>query len=215
MSIGDTDGQVVLFESFDQPKIDGRLNWLNTPRQASIRGGCLWVETGAGTDFWQRTHYGFREDSGHFLYAKVEGNFLMRTSLRYRFFHQFDQAGLMVRVTPQCWIKASLEYEVSGPAKLGAVVTNSGFSDWSTQDFLLPKGALHFQIERREGDYFVGFSADPLGPPSDEPAWSHIRTAHLLEDCGDKPIRAGLYACSPKGKGFVAEFDYLSVERTG
>lgn len=42
----------------------------------------------------------------------------------------------MVQCSPSCWLKASVEAGGPGqPGQLGVVVTNSGFSDWSTQDF--------------------------------------------------------------------------------
>jgi regulation of enolase protein 1 (concanavalin A-like superfamily) len=41
-----------------------------------------------------------------------------------------------VQCSPSCWLKASVEAGAPGqPGQLGVVVTNSGFSDWSTQDF--------------------------------------------------------------------------------
>jgi regulation of enolase protein 1 (concanavalin A-like superfamily) len=44
--------------------------------------------------------------------------------------------GLMVQVSPSCWLKTSVEAGAPGePSQLGVVVTNGGFSDWSTQDF--------------------------------------------------------------------------------
>ena len=37
--------------------------------------GGLHVVTGARTDFWQRTHYGFRRDDGHVYHLVVAGDF--------------------------------------------------------------------------------------------------------------------------------------------
>jgi len=42
----------------------------------------------------------------------------------------------MVQCSPSCWLKASAEAGAPGAAsQLGVVVTNGGFSDWSTMDF--------------------------------------------------------------------------------
>ena len=45
------------------------------------------------------------------------------------------------------------------------------------------------------------------------PIWSQMRMAHLTEAAVAPSVQCGLYACSPKGEGFAAEFEYLKVER--
>lgn len=45
---------------------------------------------------------------------------------------QFDQAGAMIVVDEFTWVKAGIEW-CDGEPKLSCVVTNDGFSDWSTQ----------------------------------------------------------------------------------
>ena len=45
---------------------------------------------------------------------------------------QFDQAGIMVIVNENVWVKAGIEY-TDGFPNLSCVVTNDGYSDWSTQ----------------------------------------------------------------------------------
>ena len=35
------------------------------------------IEPDAPTDFWQRTHYGFRADNGDFRYTAISGPFQM------------------------------------------------------------------------------------------------------------------------------------------
>jgi regulation of enolase protein 1 (concanavalin A-like superfamily) len=80
-------------------------------------------------DFWQRTHYGFEADNGQILFAPVAGDFVLATQVRFHPVHQYDQAGLMVRVSPSGWLKTSAEYEPIGPSRLAAVVTNDTSSD--------------------------------------------------------------------------------------
>jgi regulation of enolase protein 1 (concanavalin A-like superfamily) len=64
---------------------------------------------------------------------------------------QYDQAGLMVRVSPDFWIKTSVEFEPSGPSRLGAVAANYGYSDWSAEDYSRAAGDVWLRI-RREAD---------------------------------------------------------------
>jgi len=204
----------ILDEKFDRPALDAHLHWRCAPTRWSSGNGLLVVEPDAGTDFWQNTHYGFAADNGHFLHMGVPGDFVLTTRLRFHPASQYDQAGLMVRHSAGCWLKTSVEFELEGPSKLGAVVTNRGYSDWSTQDF--PPGVNEVSLRvRREGDDFIvetstETSALPLGE-----RWTQIRLAHLLlprPTPSRALLRCGLYACSPKGKGYRAEFEYLKVE---
>jgi regulation of enolase protein 1 (concanavalin A-like superfamily) len=182
---------------------DPQLQWLNAPPFAEFGSEGLTVRTEGSTDFWQKTHYGFSADNGHFLFRRVTGNFRMETTVRIRPVHQYDQAGLMIRILPECWLKTSLEFETSGPAHLGAVVTRAGYSDWSTQEADPGTSRLALRIDFKDGDCTVYADLTASGK------WSRIRIAHL-DNAGDS-LEAGLYACSPKAAGFEACFEYLRI----
>lgn len=198
----------MLHEDFRAAALDPRLEWLNPPKRWSLdpQGPGLVVEPDGQTDFWQRTHYGFSADNGHFLGWELRGDFVLSTEVRFHPAHQYDQAGLMIRGDSNGWIKASVEHELEGPAQLGAVVTNHGYSDWSLQDFPYAENALRLRIVRRGADVQVEFSRAGGGP------WKSMRVAWLNWP-QDAPLRAGLYACSPKGVGFRADFGFLRVEQ--
>jgi hypothetical protein len=200
-----------LSEEFRGPGLDPRLKWFCPPAHWSIdpSRGVLIVRPDAGTDFWQKTHYGFSADNGHFLFAEVEGDVVVSTRVRFRPACQYDQAGLMIRISANCWLKTSVEYEPGGPNMLGAVVTNAGYSDWSTQAFAADRGEIWLRAHRQGSDCIVQYSED--GSPD---GWRQLRVTHLLEMPERGPIQCGLYACSPKGAGFVAEFHFLRVEWT-
>jgi uncharacterized protein len=162
------------------------------------------VATAAATDFWQGTHYGFRVAHCHAPLAEVPGDFVAETRVRASPVHQYDQAGLIVRLSPACWLKTSVEFEPGEPSRLGAVVTNHGWSDWSTQDIDPEAGRdVAFRVSRRGADYLV--EAAPAGA-----RWTQLRLARLHDGAGG-PVRAGLYACSPKAAGFEARFERLTV----
>jgi uncharacterized protein len=199
---------VLLDERFNQPALDPRLRWLNLPPTWAVNPSlsALVVQPAAATDFWQATHYGFRADNGHFLFAEVAGDFTIMTKVRFHPVHQYDQAGLMVRLDPHCWIKTSVEYEPRGPARLGVVVTNHGFSDWSVQDFSRATREVCLRISKEGPDFIIEFA------PTEHANWKLMRIAHLnLENAA--PLAGGLYACSPKGDGFRAEFAFLQIAR--
>ncbi len=177
-------------------------HWFCEPSEWEIRGKEVFMVTDASTDFWQRSHYGFRRDNGHLLYTFLKKDFVMTATARFVPVNQYDQAGLMVRVSPSCWLKTSVEYECEEPAKLGAVVTNSGYSDWSTQDVPSNTRQITLKVERNGPVLRVFFKQDD---------WIQIRLAHMIEDDGKLPLMGGIYACSPKGKGFSAVFSDFSV----
>ena len=112
-----------------------KLSWYCEPKEWQIAEGLV-IHSEPKTDYWSRTHYGFIADNGHLLYKCVEGNFLITAKvqsekgvttllifacqIRVNPVHQYDQAGLMVRVSPNCWVKTSIEYETPHePSRLG------------------------------------------------------------------------------------------------
>jgi regulation of enolase protein 1 (concanavalin A-like superfamily) len=194
----------VFLEEFDRRSLDERLAWHCPPAKWSLAHSRLIVFPDAKTDYWQKTHYGFEADNGHFLRLKWEGDFILSTRVHFTPAHQYDQAGLLVRCSPQCWLKTSVEYEPEGSNRLGAVVTNHGYSDWSTQDYSSSVRELALRIRRERDTFIVEFSED-------SGRWTQIRMAHLFLPDG-APVECGLYACSPAAAGFRAEFEFLRIE---
>lgn len=196
-----------LFESFTGPEFHPRLSWFCEPAHWRVDGTvpCLRVNTDGGTDFWQRTHYGFEADNGHFLHLSASADFVLTTKVSFRPVHQYDQAGLMVRLSPGCWLKTSVEFEPEGFNRLGAVVTNSQYSDWSTQPIAKDVNTVWFRIRAEGNDFIVDSSMDGLH-------WEQIRMARLLEREAVTSVACGLYACSPKSAGYEAAFSFLRFQ---
>jgi len=198
---------IILDGGFDASNLPPALSWFCAPKRWSLANSRLIVEPESKTDFWQKTHYGFSADNGHFLHTTIEGDFVLSTRVRFYPRHQYDQAGLMVRFDADHWLKTSVEYELEIPSQLGAVVTNRGYSDWSTQPFPPGVNEIELRITRRGDDYLVQYRL-----PEAAPDWTQIRLARLHNPHGGA-IQAGLYACSPVKAGYKAEFDYLRLER--
>lgn len=57
--------------------------WFHEPKSWKVTKEGLLIEPDSGSDFWQRTHYGFRNDNAHFLYKEVEGDFEMTTTVSF------------------------------------------------------------------------------------------------------------------------------------
>lgn len=184
---------------------DGRLPdpfaWFNEPPSVRFERGLV-LATGAATDFWQRTHYGFRRDDGHGLLTSRSDDVTLETRVEFAPRARYDQCGLMIRVDGENWIKSSVEYEDGQLSRLGSVVTNLGFSDWATQDISSTVRAMSHRISRLGADFLLEWSAD-----GDH--WRQMRIAHLHAASSD--VLMGLYACSPVGAGFECRFTYVEI----
>jgi regulation of enolase protein 1 (concanavalin A-like superfamily) len=194
-----------LLEKLDT-QLNSGLNWLCPPSKWSLDNGNLSLYPDAKTDYWQRTHFGFQNDNGHFLYIEVDGDFALTTKARFYPQHQYDQAGLMVRISSDFWLKTSIEFEPDESNRLGAVVTRYGYSDWSTQDISKNVREYYLRIRREMDDYIVDYRQ------SESDSWSQIRMAHL-ENEGGPVVQCGIYACSPIEAGFRAQFEFLKFEK--
>jgi len=197
-----------LYEDFAEFPLSPRLRWQSEPARWHVDASTssLVIEPDEGTDFWQRAHYGYQADNGHFLYAEVAGQFDLTTEVAWYPVNQYDQAGLMVRVSEACWLKTSVEFEPNSPSRLSAVVTNMQFSDWSSQSLARDVTRIWLRIIAEACDFRIDWSRDGR-------EWQMLRLAHLHRDGNPAPLRCGLYACSPKGAGYRAEFTFLQVAR--
>lgn len=178
------------------------MEWLNEPPAWRDEGGELSVATGEKTDFWRKTHYGFVRDDGHLRYRTVTGDFTASVLFSGSYEKLYDQAGLMVRIDEENWVKAGIEF-VDGRQMLSVVVTRD-FSDWSTapgpsgSEWLALRITRHGQAMRVEGAL-----------PSPRPNYTLLRLAHL--PIGDA-VKVGPMCCSPERAGFKAKFRGFRID---
>ncbi len=178
-----------------------RMKWLRETRWG-WNAEALWVQTEADTDYWQRTHYGFRRDNAHALVGPVTGDFRLRARFAFAPNAQYDQCGLLVRADAECWFKCSVEYETETLSRLGSVVTNAGYSDWATQDVSSATRTIWYEALVQGLDLTARYSLDGE-------VYRQMRVAHLA---AAGPLVAGIYGCSPTGGGFRFEVAELSIE---
>eukprot|EP01114_Cavostelium_apophysatum_P019188 TRINITY_DN6113_c0_g1_i1.p1 TRINITY_DN6113_c0_g1~~TRINITY_DN6113_c0_g1_i1.p1 ORF type:complete len:211 (+),score=28.38 TRINITY_DN6113_c0_g1_i1:23-655(+) len=190
----------------------GSLQWFSPPPEYKATPTGLDVHTAAKTDYWSKTHYGFIKNDGHFLFMNIDKkiDFDLHTRIDSKPVHQYDQAGLLIRYSNDCWIKTSIENEPQEPFnKLGAVVTNHSFSDWSSQNFSKESNAASLKIEKRGSDFTVFYRV------KEGDHWTQMRMARLLENEKEDvtQVQVGIYCCSPIEAGCVAHFDFLRIEK--
>jgi len=188
-------------EDFSTPALPTGFHWHHEPTQWHTGNGLV-IRTDPGTDFWQRTHYGFCRDNGHFLYMPLAGDFRFTAHLSFQPSAQYDQCGLMVRIDHENWIKTSIEYETAAESRLGSVVTNLGYSDWATQTISSSVNTMHYRINRRGSDFRIEAAEDGH-------QWQQLRITHLHKAVDEVAI--GLYACSPTGTGFSCRVSHFET----
>ncbi|WP_431246447.1 DUF1349 domain-containing protein [Leifsonia xyli] len=175
-----------------------RANWRNAPVSATeTAAGGLRVEAVRGSDAWQKTSYGFERDSEHGLLRPFEIDTAVEVQFLADMSEQFDQAGVIVRVDENHWVKAGTEF-ADGVLRVSAVVTDI-YSDWSTAPvpgwqnrrvtirMSWATGALSIRARCDDEDFEL-IRLAPWNP--------HERSV----------VQAGPYLCAPERSGFRAEF---------
>lgn len=176
-----------------------RCHWMNEPADWSLAEGRLDVVTDAATDFWQRTHYGFSRDNGHFFGARSDGDFTAELRVRASYEALYDQAGMMVRVDAENWIKAGIEHS-DGRPMLGSVLT-SGQSDWATGPYEGDARDFRLRITVHAGVLRLQASADGR-------FWPLVRLAPFPKAAA---YLVGPMCCTPERAGLAVTFSDFSI----
>ncbi|MFE3448245.1 DUF1349 domain-containing protein [Nonomuraea sp. NPDC059194] len=173
--------------------------WVNPPREWTADDG-LSLVCDPGTDLWRKTHYGYTYDTAHLFGRIVSGDFALTVTFSADYAEQYDQAGAVLRIDEENWVKAGVEY-VDGAFHLSTVVTRE-VSDWSVLPLPGGSGSVTFALERKGDAVTVGYGLDGAAPDA------MLRLAYFPPDV---PALAGAMAAAPVGKGFPVRFDDLSI----
>src|ERR1700712_202468 len=95
--------------------------WTTPPAAVIEDGSDLLVTAVQGSDAWRHTSYGFVHDDAHALLAPLATPGALEVTFELDYDRQFDQAGLMLRVDAETWLKTGVEVS-DGSAQVGAVV---------------------------------------------------------------------------------------------
>ena len=86
-----------------------KLAWTRPPKTYSINEDTVTLLTDPGTDLWQRTYYGFRNDNAPVLQMTTSEpyfSFVVKTEFASK--RLFDQCGVVVYLDSDNWLKASI-----------------------------------------------------------------------------------------------------------
>jgi len=206
---------------------DARLVWSNGVPSHTIEAGgsALTVTPTPNLDYWSRTFYSpplVKYDAQCLLTpvdAVVEATLTTAFTLTPR--AQFDQAGIMVLVDEETWVKAGIEF-TDGAPRLSCVVTNGGYSDWSTQrwpdwDATSQSTSIRVRVSKIspgeiQGPAIVFEAARWVEGETveSEAPWEQIRIASLRS--GQQPWQMGVFAISPiAAAGSFTRFHHMRL----
>lgn len=177
-----------------------RMQWFNEPESWEIEGNRLTMDVTPQSDYWRISHYGFTVDDAPFLYTLRGGEFEVKVKISGDYRVRFDQAGLMLRIDKENYIKTGIEY-VDGKYNLSAVVTHTT-SDWSVIELEEPVEYVWIKAVRRLDAVEIFYSFDDEHYTMMRNCW--------LED--NTPVMVGMMAACPDGDGFKATFEEFSIK---
>lgn len=177
-----------------------KMTWYNEPAKWAVSDGALLMEVTPKSDYWRISHYGFTVDDAPFYYATYGGEFEAKVKITGDYQARFDQAGLMVRIDHENYIKAGIEY-VGGKYNLSVVVTHTT-SDWSVITLDKPVESVWIKAVRRRDAVEVFYSFD-------DKEYVMMRNAWLKDNT---PVMVGMMGACPDGNGFNVCFDNFSVK---
>lgn len=177
-----------------------KMQWFNEPENWKIVDNSLEMDVTPQTDYWRISHYGFTVDDAPFFYTTRGGEFEVKVRISGDYKARFDQAGLMLRIDHENYIKAGIEF-VDGKYNVSTVVTHHT-SDWSiiTLDKAVPY--IWIKAVRRLDAVEIFYSFD-------DKEYMLMRNAWMQDNC---PMMVGVMGASPDGNGFKARFDDFTIK---
>ena len=177
-----------------------RMQWFNEPESWTIENDVLTMDVTPQSDYWRISHYGFTVDDAPFLYTMRGGEFEVKVKISGEYKVRFDQAGLMIRIDAENYIKTGIEY-VDGKYNLSAVVTHKT-SDWSVIQLDKPVDYIWIKAVRRLDAVEIFYSFD-------DKEYVMMRNCWLQDNT---PVMVGMMAACPDGNGFKARFEHFQIK---
>jgi len=177
------------------------MRWMNEPAKWKQDGEDVKITSPPEVDFWRNTLHGFIKDDAPFYWMYVNNDFEARLSFKGKFTTLYEQAGLMIRVDEENWIKLGIIY-YRDQLHVSCVFTRKN-SDWST--YRLPKKKidwLHVWVKRTEEMVECFYSLDNEN-------WIRIRQGYFT----DAPrMRVGMMCAAPESESVKVTFSNFLIK---
>lgn len=175
------------------------MQWYNEPASWLQEQDVIEITADGQTDFWRVTRHDYIVDNGHFYYQDVTGDFVAQVKFTGEYNALYDQAGLMVRLDKNTWLKCGIEF-VEGTQNASVVITRD-FSDWSVIPLTNHPRSLWFRVVRFGASVEIYYSLDGT-------TYTMMREAYLTPE---PTLQVGVMAAAPRGDGFLTRFEELSI----
>jgi uncharacterized protein len=185
-----------------QDLLFSRMTWMNEPAASKIAGDQIVVRSRPKTDFWQKTFDGYVADSGHFYHLSAPGDFTFTASINGKYATQYDQAGLMVRIDSENWMRCGTEL-IDGK-RFASVVFTRNYSDGSTMPDLSETEPVWWRATRKKDSIETLCSLNGV-------QFTSVRMGYFPPS---RPVEVGIMCAAPSGQGFEATFKDLKLQTT-
>lgn len=177
--------------------------WLNEPELKLVKDKSAVICSEPHTGLWNQTYYNETHNNAPVLYFENEED--MTVTVRVDFKHKklYDQCGMVVYITPDCWFKLCVEHIDDVASKVTTVVTQNGFSDQSSMNISSQIHFMYFRIHHRNFTFLAQNSFNGIH-------FKDMRLFHL-DPLGQR-LKIGVYAASPYQSSFDAKFTDLIKE---
>jgi regulation of enolase protein 1 (concanavalin A-like superfamily) len=177
-------------------------HWLNES-QLEMNGNLLQISAPGKTDYFINPESGDVKNNAPFLYANVQGDFVLRAKVRHDFISTFDGAALFIMDSERedCWAKLCYEYTDLNTYAVVSVVTN-GVSDDANGQNLTDK-SVWLQIGRKGDAFSMHYSTDG----------SHYHMVRVFNLKASNTLKVGLVSQSPTGEGLISDFSDVQLEQ--
>ena len=177
-----------------------KMNWFNEPAKWDISDDKLIMHVTPKRDYCRKSNNVFTVDDAPFYYSEYGGEFEAKVKISGDYKVRFDQAGMMIRIDHENYIKAGIEY-VDGKYNLSTVVTHHT-SDWSVIALDKPVDFIWIKAVRRKDAIEVFYSFDDKEYIMMRNAWMEA----------NRPVKIGMMGACPDGNGFNVTFSDFSVK---
>jgi uncharacterized protein len=177
-----------------------RMRWMNEPSSHKRLGKKMVVHSRSKTDFWRKTFYGYITDNGHFFYLEATGDFTFEARVNGQYAALYDQAGLMVRLDAENWMKCGTEF--FDGRRHASVVFTRDFSDWSTMPDLSDTAEIWWRAVRKKDS--VETLCSLYGQK-----FTSVRQGYFVPEA---KVHVGIMCAAPEGPGFEATFSNLKLD---
>lgn len=180
------------------PSLLSRMSWLNEPKKWHIDRERLIVESTPKADFYRLPNW--TVNNGNFFHLSASGDFKFSARISGEYIAKYDQAGLMVRLNDENWLKCGSEF-VDGKRLASTVITRT-FSDWATMPDLSQDAPVWWQVVRWKESLKALCSIDGK-------TFITVREGYFP---AAESLQVGLLCCSLEGMGTKASFESLSLQ---